>query len=176
MIFRGYFFRHNEEFGQNSILGQLPGPSILLCRIMTIMIYVTPEISINEREIQEDFIHASGPGGQNVNKVASAVLVRFHVRKSPSLPDDVRKRLIHMAGSRITEDGLLIIHARRFRSQKQNRQDARDRLVELIRKAAKKPRPRRKTTPTHASRIRRLNSKRRRSITKRLRRIPSSEE
>ena len=134
------------------------------------MIYVTPDISIDEREIQEDFIRASGPGGQNVNKVATAVQIRFHVGNSPSLPDDVRRRLLRLAGRRVTEDGLLIIHARRFRTQKQNRQDAIDRLVELIRKASKKPRPRRKTTPTHASRRRRLEAKRRHSRTKSLRR------
>lgn len=141
------------------------------------MIYITPAISIDEREIQEDFIRASGPGGQNVNKVATAVQIRFHVGNSPSLPDDVRRRLMRMAGRRITEDGLLIIHARRFRTQKQNRQDAIDRLVELIRKAAEKPRPRRKTTPTHASRIRRLEAKTHRSKTKHLRRsVPPTED
>jgi ribosome-associated protein len=140
------------------------------------MIYVTPDISIDEKEIQEDFIRASGPGGQNVNKVATAVQIRFHVGNSPSLPDDVRRRLMRLAGRRVTEDGLLIIHARRFRTQKQNRQDAVDRLVELIRKASIKPRPRRKTTPTHASRRRRLDTKRHRSKTKSLRRPVHKEE
>ena len=141
------------------------------------MIYVTPAISINTSEIQEDFIRASGPGGQNVNKVATAVQIRFNVVQSPSLPDDVRRRLMRLAGRRITENGILIIHARRFRTQKQNRQDARERLVQLIRKAAQRPRPRRKTTPTHASKIRRLSAKQRRSRTKRLRgSVPASEE
>ena len=133
------------------------------------MIYVTHDISIDEKEIQEDFIRASGPGGQNVNKVATAVQIRFHVGNSPSLPDDVRRRLMRLAGRRVTEDGLLIIQARRFRTQKQNRQDAIDRLIELIRKASKKPRPRLKTTPTHASRRRRLDTKHYRSKTKSLR-------
>lgn len=140
------------------------------------MIYVTPDISIDEKEIQEEFIRASGPGGQNVNKVATAVQIRFHVGNSPCLPDDVRRRLIRLAGSRVTEDGLLIIHARRFRTQKQNRQDARDRLIELIRKASKKPRPRRKTAPTQASRRRRLETKCRHSRTKSLRRPVHKDE
>ena len=133
------------------------------------MIYITPDISIDPSEIQEDFIRASGPGGQNVNKVATAVQIRFNVGQSPALPEDVRRRLMRLAGKRVTEDGVLIIHARRFRTQKQNRQDAKERLVQLIRKAAKRPRPRRKTTPTHASKMRRLAAKQRRSRTKRLR-------
>ena len=140
------------------------------------MIYITPSISIDAREIHEDFIRASGPGGQNVNKVATAVQIRFDVAQSPSLPDDVRRRLMRLAGRRITEDGVLIIHARRCRTQKQNRQDAEARLVQLIRKAAHKPRPRRKTTPTHASKIRRLAAKQHRSRTKRLRRSVSAAE
>lgn len=140
------------------------------------MIYITPTISISEHEIQENFIRASGPGGQNVNKVATAVQIRFHVRNSPSLPDDVRRRLIRLAGKRITEDGLLIIHAHRFRTQKQNRQDAIGRLVDLIRKASERPRTRRKTIPTHASRKRRLNAKRLRGRTKHLRRPISHTE
>ena len=140
------------------------------------MIYITPAISINEREIQEEFVRASGPGGQNVNKVATAVQIRFHVAKSRSLPDDVRDRLIRIAGRRITEEGVLIIDARRFRTQNRNRQDALARLVQLIRKAAAKPRPRRKTTPTSVSRVQRLDSKHHRSETKRMRRpVPSSE-
>jgi ribosome-associated protein len=140
------------------------------------MIYVTPDISIDESEIQENFIRASGPGGQNVNKVATAVQIRFHVGTSPSLPDDVRRRLIRLAGRRVTEDGLLIIHAHRFRTQKQNRKDAMDRLISLIRKASKKPRPRRKTKPTRASIRRRLDTKRRHSKTKSLRRPVLKEE
>ncbi len=140
------------------------------------MIYVTPTISINKREIQEIFIRASGPGGQNVNKVATAVQIRFHVHNSPSLPEDVQIRLIRLAGKRITEDGLLIIHAHQFRTQKQNRQDAIGRLVDLIRKATERPRTRRKTLPTHASKRRRLNTKRLRGKTKHLRRPVSHTE
>ncbi len=140
------------------------------------MIYVTPTISIGRHEIQENFIRASGPGGQNVNKVATAVQIRFNVRDSPSLPDDVRRRLIRLAGKRVTADGHLIIHAHRFRTQKQNRQDAIGRLVDLIRKATERPRTRCKTTPTRASRRRRLNAKHLRARTKHLRRPVSHSE
>jgi len=134
------------------------------------MIQVTPTLALDESELTLEFIRASGPGGQNVNRVATAVQLRFDVANSPSLTDDVRERLMRLAGRRMTKDGVLIIEARRFRTQEQNQQDAIERLVELVRQAAKKPRVRRKTRPTLASRRRRLEAKRRRSQKKRLRR------
>jgi len=133
------------------------------------MIHITRTIEIDESEIQEYFIRASGPGGQNVNKVATTVQLRFDVANSCSLPEEVRKRLISLAGNRITEDGILIIDARRFRTQGRNREDATERLVELIRNAAQRPKIRRKTSPTLASKMRRLKSKRHDAESKRLR-------
>ena len=117
------------------------------------MIRVNRTIAIDESEIQEEFIRASGPGGQNVNKAATAVQLRFDTANSLSLPDEVRKRLLSLARKRINEEGVLVIDARRYRSQKANRRDAMERLVGLIRKAAQKPRIRRKTKPTLASKI-----------------------
>ena len=134
------------------------------------MIYINSEISIDEKEIKLDFIRASGPGGQNVNKVASAVQLRFDVEGSASLPDKVRARLITLAGRRITEDGILIIKAERFRTQFLNRQDAINRLTGLIREALKEPKIRKKTKPSASSKRRMLDGKRHRSNLKRLRR------
>jgi len=134
------------------------------------MIRVTNDIALGEDEIVEQFIRSSGPGGQNVNKVATAVQLRFDVGRSPNLPDAVRERLMRLAGRRLTGDGVLIIDARRHRTREQNRRDALDRLVALVRKAAIAPTPRKATRPTAASRRRRLEGKQRRGVLKRGRR------
>ncbi len=133
------------------------------------MVQITPSIQIDESEIQEFFVRSSGPGGQNINKVATAVQLRFDVARSVSLPEEIRKRLIALAGNRVTEDGVLLIEARRFRTQGRNREDAIERLVELVRQAATIPKTRRKTIPTLGSKIRRLESKRRDAENKRVR-------
>jgi ribosome-associated protein len=138
------------------------------------MLYITPDISIDEREIREEFVRSSGPGGQNVNKVATAVKLRFDVLRSPSLPDEVRRRLIRLAGRKMTRKGELIIDARRFRTQEMNRKDAIDRLIGLVRKAVQKPKPRFKTKPTLASRERRMETKHKRSGIKQARKKPAT--
>ena len=140
------------------------------------MIRVTDTISIDESELSESFVRSSGPGGQNVNKLSTAVQLRFDVRHSPSLPNDVAVRLIRIAGRRLTKDGVLVISAQRHRTQERNRADARERLVEMIRQAATPPVPRRPTKPPRASRRERLESKKRRSGIKRLRRAKPSFE
>ena len=133
------------------------------------MIHISPGITIDESEIKESFIRASGPGGQNVNKVATTVQLRFDVANSPSLTGEIKERLASLAGNRMTETGVLIIEAGRFRTQARNREDATERLVDLIRSAAQKPKIRRKTKPTLASKLRRLESKRRSAEIKRTR-------
>ena len=139
------------------------------------MLRITDHISIDERELEEQFIRSSGPGGQNVNKLETAVQLRFDVRHSPSLPHDVRLRLERLAGQRLTKDGVVVITAQRHRTQERNRQDALDRLIELIRRAAVRPKARRKTQPTASSRQERLASKRIRGEAKRRRGRPRSE-
>ncbi|MEA2993420.1 MAG: ribosome-associated protein [Alphaproteobacteria bacterium] len=133
------------------------------------MIRVTDSIAIDESELQESFIRASGPGGQHVNKTESAVQLRFDVRHSPSLPNDVAVRLMKLAGSRMTQSGVIVITAQSERSQKRNREEALARLVELIREASVKPVPRRATKPTKASKQKRIDTKKRRGGIKSLR-------
>lgn len=132
------------------------------------MIRISPTIHIHENELHFDYIRASGPGGQNVNKVATAVQLRFDARAS-SLPEDVKSRLIHLAGKRVTDEGVLLIEAKQFRTQEQNREDAIQRLIALVRKALIKPKPRKKTKPTKAAREKRLESKKRRGEVKKRR-------
>lgn len=134
------------------------------------MLTIKPNLTIDEREIQEKFIRSSGPGGQNVNKVATAVQLRFDIRSSPSLPKAIRERLRHLGGNSVSTEGVLIIEARRFRTREQNRQDARKRLVSLISKAVKRPKSRRPTRPTPASQGRRLETKRCHGRLKKIRR------
>ncbi len=127
------------------------------------MMFITPQISIADREISIDFVRASGPGGQHVNKVATAVLLRFDVAGSPSLPGEIKTRLKKLAGRKLSTDGILIIQASRYKSQEQNRQDALERLASLVRQAAQKPKKRVKTRPSRRAKERRLAAKRHRS-------------
>jgi len=131
------------------------------------MIRITDTISIDEAELEESFVRSSGPGGQNVNKLSTAVQLRFDVRRSPSLPNDVAVRLMRLAGKRLTKDGVLVIIAQNHRTQERNRAEAQERLVALVREAAVAPVPRRATRPTRASKQRRLEGKKRRSVIKR---------
>jgi len=139
------------------------------------MIELTPTLSLDEKELVFDFIRASGPGGQNVNKVSTAVQLRFDVANSPSLPADVKERLIKLAGNRMTEDGILIIEAKRFRSQEKNRIDAVQRLVTLIQKAAEPAKKRKPTRPSVTARAARVGAKRQRGELKRTRKYNPDE-
>ena len=132
------------------------------------MIEITPTFHIDERELQFDFVRASGPGGQNVNKVATAVQLRFDVTHS-TLPEEAKKRLMQLAGKRVSTEGILLIEAKRFRTQEQNREDALQRFVELVQKALIPPKPRKKTKPTAVSKLKRLQAKKIKADTKRLR-------
>ncbi len=133
------------------------------------MIRITDHISIDESEIEESFVRSSGPGGQNVNKLSTAVQLRFDVRRSPSLSNDVAIRLIRLAGRRMTKDGVLVLNAQNHRTPERNRAEALERLVALVQEAAVKPIPRRATKPTKASKERRIEGKKRRSGIKNLR-------
>jgi ribosome-associated protein len=140
------------------------------------MLQATPTITIPEQELEERFIRASGPGGQNVNKVSSAVQLRFNVAVSPSLPEVVKQRLVRLAGRRMTDDGVLLIEASRFRSQERNREDARERLAALVAQAAVAPKPRRPTKPSLGAKQRRLAAKSQRGALKASRSKPSADD
>jgi ribosome-associated protein len=139
------------------------------------LIPITSRLAIDERELEESFIQASGPGGQNVNKVATAVQLKFDARNSPSLPPDVRARLWKLAGKRISQDGVLLVVAREHRTQERNRAEARQKLIDLLKAATVQPRVRKATRPSKASKERRLESKTRRSGDKKLRQTRSDD-
>jgi ribosome-associated protein len=140
------------------------------------LIPINCHLFLDDSEIEESFVRASGPGGQNVNKVSSAVQLRFDLSGSRSLPEEVRERLARLAGHRLTRDGVVVIIAQRYRTQERNRQDALDRLIALIRRAAEPPTPRRPTKPSRAAKERRLEAKARRATTKKRRRAEREED
>lgn len=140
------------------------------------MLEISPELSIDESELEESFVRSSGPGGQNVNKVATAVQLRFDLENNTSLSDEVKNRLQRIAGSRLTSDGVVLIDARRHRTRERNREDARERLAEMIRRALEPPKPRKKTRPSRASKRRRLDNKRKQSNKKEQRKKPRPED
>lgn len=159
-----------EGANERKDCGPRDGDDRLDPAILAVMIEVTPTIAIDGRELEESFVRASGPGGQNVNKLATAVQVRFDARRSPSLPEPVRERLERLAGHRLTKDGVVVITAQRHRTQDRNREDALARLLDLLRRAAEPPAPpRRPTRPTAGARKRRLETKGRRYAVKALR-------
>ncbi|MDR3507504.1 MAG: alternative ribosome rescue aminoacyl-tRNA hydrolase ArfB [Caulobacteraceae bacterium] len=139
------------------------------------MIQITDNLALDDDEISERFVKASGPGGQHVNKTSSAVELRFNVRESPSLAPDVKARLERLAGSRLTQEGVLILFSQGTRSQEMNRQEVRERLAELIRRALHRPKPRKATKPTYSSKLKRLDSKTRRGGVKSLRGKPTAD-
>lgn len=141
------------------------------------MIRITPRIAIDEDEVKFDFIRSGGPGGQNVNRVATAAQLRFDIANSPNLPGEVKERLTRMAGRKVTGEGVLIIEARRFRTQEKNKNDALNRLIELIRRASERPKTRRKSVPTLESQKKRVLTKRKRGRLKEMRRpVKETEE
>src|SRR5690348_7173633 len=149
----------------------MAGTSPAMTEYHCAMHQVTPTISIDESELEESFVRSSGPGGQNVNKVSSAVQLRFDARRSPSLPNDVAIRLMKLAGSRLTKEGVIVIVAQEYRDQSRNREEARERLADLIRQAAVKPKPRRKTKVPKAAKRQRVDEKKRRGSIKSMRRV-----